>query len=125
MNRKRIPGLNIATICSATSEMVQRFSRTQNKKHGPTINDFRLDFTGSGLASAWNKHAAVLFSEHFLSLNKYSCRDEDLIRKAFMTHLIQLKVQYKNFVNGQEKDAESLEREMQNARVARRRNVSI
>jgi hypothetical protein len=60
--------------------MVQRFSRTQNKKHGPTINDFRLDFTGSGLASAWNKHAAVLFSERFLSLNKYSCRDEDLIR---------------------------------------------
>ena len=123
MKRVESPGQKIDTITSATQEMVDRFTRTHRRRHGPSIDDFRLDLDSKGLASAWNKHAAVIFSDYFLSLGKYTCSDKGLIRKAFMTHLIQLKMQYKKFVNGQAQDAEDYERDMRNARLARRRNV--
>jgi hypothetical protein len=123
MKRKKIPGQKFAAISSATAEMVHRFTRTQEKKHGPTLKNFLLDLNSTGLSSPWNKHAVVIFADHFLSLKKYACLDEELIEQTFTTHMIQLKAQYKAYINGQEKSEEVSNREMRNARLARRRNV--
>ena len=103
--------------------MVHRFARTQERKHGPTIRNFLLDLNSTGLSSPWNKHAVVIFADHFLSLKKYACLDEELIEQTFAIHMIQLKAQYKAYINGQEKSEEALNRDMRNARLARRRTV--
>jgi hypothetical protein len=121
MKRKKVAGEKIARITSATPEESQRFTRTQNKKHGPTLDDFKLDLASVGLSSPWNKHAAVLFSKYFINQKKYPCHDELMIQEAFKTHMVQLKAQYKKFINGEQ--AADQGQAIQNARIARRRNV--
>jgi hypothetical protein len=124
MKRVKVPGQNVAAICSATPEMVERFARTENKMHGPSVKDFKLDLTSKGLASAWNKRAAVIFADYFLQTKKYSCPDKELIREVFTTHMVQLKTQYKRFVDGQAGQELPTGARERYARLARRRSVS-
>jgi hypothetical protein len=123
MKRKVAPGVKSVKISSATPDMIERFNATNKHKHGPTIKNFVLDLAGRGTASPWNKRAAVIFAEHFLRLRKYTCCDEDKVYRAFMTHIVQLKTDYKNYVNGAEKSGEMLEKDTVRNRLARRRTV--
>lgn len=122
MKRKKRTGRSKAVpfITSATREEVERYARTEQVKHGPSMNDFRLDLANSGLASAWNHRAILLFTKNFLDSHEYACRDEDAIGAAFKTHLMALKSQYKKFIDNED---EPVGVSAEKARQARRISV--
>jgi hypothetical protein len=117
MKRTKLIGQKVPRITSATVEQVERYKQTTNNKHGPRMTDFQLDLAGRGIASLWNKRAAVLFTDDFLKSKKYECRDEALIKKAFTVHIVQLKNQYKSYLELEENEPTL------RARPARRRSV--
>lgn len=120
MKRTKVLGQKIHPITSATVEYVERYERTKNNKFGPTLNDFQLDLSGKGISSLWNKRAAILFTHDFMGSNKYECRDEELIKTTFTTHIIHLKNQYKSYIS-----LEEVELPAYRARDARRRSVGL
>ncbi|KAJ3768113.1 hypothetical protein FB446DRAFT_792568 [Lentinula raphanica] len=86
---------------------------------GPTLENFRLQLQGKGKATKWNKAAAVVFSQHFLSKEAYQHysqkKDKELIRKAFLTHITQLQRDFKRQgrpLTIEERDEERLMRRM-------------
>lgn len=66
-----------------------------NGRDGPKIDDLKLDLNSSGLRSPWNKEAARLFSQEFLSRQVYDCTDRKLIIKAFLVYLQALRTRYR------------------------------
>lgn len=107
MGRKKVPGRKVAPIETVSLAKVARYYKTGKDKHGPTKHDFELlldteglpsDAFKKGFSTPWNEHAADIFTKSFLKSKEYECRDEELIKKQFLTHVIQLKDQYKRHV---------------------------
>ena len=107
MGRKKVPDRNIAPIETASPAQVARFYKTGRDKHGPTKRDFKLlldtegfasDAFKKGFSTPWNERAADVFTKSFMKSKEYECQDEELIKKQFLTHVIQLKAQYKRYV---------------------------
>ncbi|KZT02933.1 uncharacterized protein LAESUDRAFT_660664, partial [Laetiporus sulphureus 93-53] len=107
----------------ASLEDLQAFDR---KKHdGPSKGNFRLQMTGS-LKSRWNKQAAGVFAENFMSIGVSDCQDKSKIECMFATHLATLRSQYRRQLRGGEEPSEvDIDREIEEKREHRRRAVSI
>jgi hypothetical protein len=106
----------------ASAEEVRSFAET--KRLGPTVENFRLDLDTNTLASDWNKQAAKAFTREFVRRDWYMCKDENAIRKAFLTHLITLRSHYLRQKDAeQEPTIEQLDEQKARAREQRRRGV--
>jgi hypothetical protein len=111
-----------------SAKQVQQFERLKKQQFGPDLGDLHLDLASGGLASAWNKRAAVLFAEYVLETKQSKCRDSRKIQKAFRRHLLTLQKQYKDSLQNDESSDEELQqgrrdKEKQKARESRRRSV--
>jgi hypothetical protein len=112
----------------ATAKDVDFFEQTS--KRGPTSERFRVSLSGR-LASAWNKRAAEVFANDFITSKWYRCQDQAFLQRAFRTHLIQLRNQYTAQQSFQTADSEAEDERSQAlsdgrkkmARNARRRSV--
>src|SRR5258708_1807689 len=60
---------------------------------GPRLDPLVLDLASKG-SSDWNKKAAKLFREQFLSLDISECKDEGQIEAIFLTHTDYLRKLY-------------------------------
>ena len=65
----------------------------KNNSEGPRLNPLVLDLASKG-SSDWNKKAAKLFREEFLSLDISECKDGALIEAIFLTHVDYLRKVY-------------------------------
>ncbi|KAJ8692150.1 hypothetical protein PTI98_009488 [Pleurotus ostreatus] len=84
--------LNLAErpIAVPTPRQIDDFAN--NKQDGPRLEAFCLDLdTTRWRSSLWNKAASVLVAEEFIKEDEYECKNKKLVRKAFMTHLAQLR----------------------------------
>lgn len=134
MGRELSQNKNPAPIISATPDDVKKIlANPANQALGPQANNLILDFNhGSGGGSFWNKKATAIFTRLFRQTNEQYTADQ--VSKAFRTHILQLKNQYKNYnkflansaTRGDQADVMSAhEDEIYNARKSRRRNVSV
>ncbi|KAJ3717035.1 hypothetical protein C8R42DRAFT_724676 [Lentinula raphanica] len=89
---------------------------------GPTLDNFRLQLQGKGKATKWNKAAAVVFCQHFLSKETYEHysqkKDKELIKKAFLAHITQLQRDYNR--QGRPRTIEERDEEKLMRRINRR-----
>ncbi|KAK7434742.1 hypothetical protein VKT23_020020 [Stygiomarasmius scandens] len=105
---------------SATPAEVDMFSG--GKHLGPTKDDFRLDFISKGLWNPWNQAATRIFAEEIKKVDGCEELDEEQVRRAFRTHLRQLKARWSHPSNVP-KSQGVLEQEQQNRREQRRRRT--
>ncbi|KZS99613.1 uncharacterized protein LAESUDRAFT_667790 [Laetiporus sulphureus 93-53] len=84
----------------ASEEEVYAFDA---KKHpGPSKSNFRLHLSGH-LISMWNKKAAAVFADDFVSIGLTDFQDKMQIQRMFLVHLITLRAQHRKLCqDGQE-----------------------
>ncbi|KAJ3979818.1 hypothetical protein F5890DRAFT_1558305 [Lentinula detonsa] len=62
---------------------------------GPTVESFYLQLAGKGTWTSWNKRAAEVFVDHFISLDDdHKHYNPETIKKAFRAHLSNLRERY-------------------------------
>jgi hypothetical protein len=126
MKRVKVPGkrMNEAPIFSAPSRAAEAFNNSTSEM-GPTASNFVLDFDNSP-KSRWNLKATQIFIQQFL--RTYPGADRDAVERAFATHLVYLKKQYKQYANrtsrrGVQDIDEDEQGRIERARDSRRRGV--
>ena len=97
----------------------ERFSKTRNPQHGPSLENFKIDL--SAPKSEWNKRLAVVFSEDFIRLGLGTNQGD--VAEVFLTHIKTsrqkvLKSRTGNFLT-------QLDNTKMAAREMRRRGVSM
>ena len=72
----------------------------QGKHPGPTLNNFRICVTGQHARSEWNKHAARIFAQEFITYESAVTLETKDIEAAFLSHVAgSLVQQYKDIQN--------------------------
>ncbi|KAJ3793078.1 hypothetical protein GGU11DRAFT_749249 [Lentinula aff. detonsa] len=84
---------------------------------GPSVDDFVLQLD-AGIHTPWNKAACAVFCKYFFSQEGHGGYKRDLVKKAFMARIVQLKRDFES--QGQEKTTERLDEERRARRLARR-----
>ncbi|KAG6875108.1 hypothetical protein C0992_005187, partial [Termitomyces sp. T32_za158] len=109
-----------APIDSISKEMAWRYKTTRNDTHGPDIHNLVLDFTTKETVTPWNKRAAELFAEEYVSHEEYSCKDHAQIEKVFFVHINYLGNIYRKALEMEDLQ-DARDREKEKARIMRRR----
>lgn len=125
--------LNLATrpIAVPSPEDKQAFTNDRHSLHGPKLADLRLDLdTTQWQSSVWNKAASHLVANEFIKEDEYECKNVKLVRKAFMSHLAQLRNRFVTQLRAQLPPDDAVELELVQAakhlrRENRRRAVSL
>ncbi|THV01691.1 hypothetical protein K435DRAFT_853551 [Dendrothele bispora CBS 962.96] len=99
-NVKKLLQPNDEPLQSVTPGELQDFDKEIHG--GPSIEDFRLDFRSKGSWGAWNRAAADVFVEYFMNLQGHEQFDGGSVKKAFQTHLKQLKKNYNRRPNAKD-----------------------
>lgn len=89
---------------------------------GPTVDDFRVDVTGEGRQGAWNTAAAYVFADEYVKLANAHCRDAEVVKDAFLTHIHALCKQYKQ-INKLDEDPEAVAKNVRRARRLKVRGI--
>ncbi|KAG2004344.1 hypothetical protein CC2G_002905 [Coprinopsis cinerea AmutBmut pab1-1] len=87
-----------AKVESVPFESVLAFGESEDKDDGPSVRNFGvfLDFKSLTTvmhriyANSWNRRAAVVFAQSFVSSGLYDCDDKDAVESQFLVHLIHL-----------------------------------
>ncbi|KAF4579453.1 hypothetical protein EYR40_000378 [Pleurotus pulmonarius] len=118
--------LNLATrpIAVPSPEDKQAFTNDRHSPHGPKLADLRLDLdTTQWRSSVWNKAASHLVANEFIKEDEYECKNVKLVRKAFMSHLAQLRNRFVTQLRAQLPPDDAVELELvQAAKHLRREN---
>lgn len=116
-----------------------RRSRKEGFKPGPTAQqkagakrgvaapdpqDPRLDLSGKGVRSDWNKQVAVMFGAWYTRLSGALTRDPAVAEEAFLAHIPALCLQAKNQLAEDDEMDEEAAAVINNRRRSRRRKVS-
>lgn len=118
------PATTLAAITSATPREVEHFQDSGRLDLGPSLQNFRLDLSSRGTSSAWNRRAAKIFTRDFIALDQHTCKDVQVVEKAFLRHIVTLRTQYREFTSTGGNRLEKVnEKAQDNTRLTRRRNV--
>jgi hypothetical protein len=98
--------------------------KNASSAEGPRLDPLVLDLASKG-SSNWNKKAAKLFREAFLSLDISDCDDQDLIEATFLTHVDYLKKIYLKQRLDVAGKADATQRAKEKAKYARRKEVLL
>jgi hypothetical protein len=105
-----------------TPTQLKQYREKKSSAEGPTLNPLVLDLASKG-SSIWNKKAAKLFREEFLSLDISDCEDGSLIEATFLTHVDYLrKVYFKQSLDIAGK-VDATQRAKEKAKYSRRKEV--
>ncbi len=116
--------LAIRPISVPSPEDKQAFANDRHSPRGPKLADLRLDLdTPQWRSSVWNKATSHLVAEEFIKEDEYECKNEKLVRKAFMSHLAQLRNRFIAQLRAQLPPDDAVELELvQAAKHLRREN---
>jgi len=101
----------------------ERFSRTGNPEHGPSIGRFEIDLAMPH--SDWNKRLSTVFAEDFIKSELYGFgpEDEEDVKEAFLVHVRTVR---RHITSRQGKSViDQLDQTKASARNMRRRNVGF
>ncbi|EIW83738.1 hypothetical protein CONPUDRAFT_70696 [Coniophora puteana RWD-64-598 SS2] len=95
------------------------------KRNGPSATNFRVELPGQPL-STWNREAAAVFADDFITKEMFECKEVEDVKKAFTAHFVTLRSQFLSLQEENEEVDESkaqrlLDEEKDRARDARRR----
>jgi len=134
MKRPIIPHVrdNMSPITSVSLHRIANYADSLEKSDGPRRKDFQLSLDMAALtcdrqkadSDVWNKQAADVFTTSFLKCKLYPCRDAELIKAAFITHIERLKEQFRVY-SGQRSGTDVARRALATASMVRRRTVSV
>lgn len=113
-----------------TPLQIQVFTKSRKQADGPDLDNLKLNLANKSVVNVWNKRAAAIFAQRFITEAEFGCKDPKAISKAFMSHLKTLQTRYRKALRDEEENAD-LEYEMDmrmrkvaKARENRRRGVS-
>ncbi|KAG9218458.1 hypothetical protein CCMSSC00406_0010037 [Pleurotus cornucopiae] len=89
--------LTLLPIDRSDPAHVNAFQQYPRGPWQPTLEDFRPDLLVS-LRSPWNKRLAHLFTNRFIELDEYECKDRKSIQYTFLRHLPQLRTLYRRSI---------------------------
>lgn len=107
-----------------TPAQLNLYKEKKSPAEGPTLSPLVLDLASQG-SSVWNKKAAKLFGEEFLSLDVSDCEDGGLIEAAFLTHVGYLRKLYLKQSLDVAGKADAAQRAKEKAKYARRKEVNF
>jgi hypothetical protein len=103
---------------------LKQYKEKNPSVQGPSLNPLVLDLASKG-SSDWNKKAAKLFREEFLSLDISDCEEEGLIEATFLTHVDYLRKVYLKQSLDVARKVDAAQRAKEKAKYARRKEVVI
>ena len=107
-----------------TPAQLNLYKAKKSPVEGPALSPLVLDLASKG-SSIWNKKAAKLFAEEFLSLDVSDCEDGDLVEATVLTHVDYLRKVYLKQSLDVAGKVDAAQRAKEKAKYARRKEVKI